>query len=101
VWAVGMAGTIRKLDASAKVFVPYDALDTKLDLHAVAATSPDDVWIAGVNGTVYRYDGNEWRRVRLAGLGKRRPTFTSAWTSPSGDVWFAGEGVVVSTRGKS
>jgi hypothetical protein len=53
-------------------------------------SGPTDVWAAGVNGTVVRFDGNAWAAVPLSGAAATQ-TLTSVWGASSNDVWVVGE----------
>ncbi|AKU95640.1 hypothetical protein AKJ09_02304 [Labilithrix luteola] len=100
VWAVGALGTVRRYRGDARFWEVYDAVPTKQHLHAVAGSSPNDIWIAGDEGTVFHFDGATWTRVKVAGLGARRPRLDHIWVPSPGKVWIAGQGVLVSLGGK-
>ncbi len=44
------------------------------------------------------YDGSHWSRVKIAGLGKRRPDLTAVWGPSPGHVWIGGQGVILSSE---
>ena len=100
VWAVGSTGTVRRYRGDPRFWEVYEDLPTKQHLYAVAGSSPSDVWIAGDEGTVFHYDGTAWTRVKVAGLGPRRPRFDRIWIPSPGKVWIAGQGALVSLGGK-
>ncbi len=100
VWAVGAAGTVRRWQGGANVFAPYDGIATNRHLRAIAGSSPSDIWIVGEESTVFHYDGGAWSRVKVAGLGGRRPDLEHVWVSSPGKVWVAGPGVLLSLGGK-
>ena len=76
------------------------SLPTKQHLYAIAGSSPSDIWVAGDEGTVFHYDGTAWKRVKVAGLGARRPRLDRIWMPSPGKVWIAGQGALVSLGGK-
>ncbi|MBN9167898.1 MAG: hypothetical protein BGO98_37460 [Myxococcales bacterium 68-20] len=100
VWAVGSTGTVRRYRGDARFWETYDDLPTKQHLYAIAGSSPSDIWVAGDEGTVFHYDGTAWKRVKVAGLGARRPRLDRIWIASPGKVWIAGQGALVSLGGK-
>lgn len=57
-------------------------------LNGVWAVSDQEVWAAGVAGTVLRYSGGAWRRVTVrGGRGKDLRAITG---NPSGELWAVG-----------
>jgi len=99
-WAVGAGGTIRhytKDSLSAEIVpdVPPNA-----NLRAVWGTSPSDIWAVGEGSIVLHYDGKSWSRVKIAGLGGRRPDLTTVWTPSPNHVWIGGQGVILSLGGR-
>ncbi len=100
VWAVGSTGTVRRYRGDAHFWEVYDDLPTQQHLYAIAGSSPSDIWIAGDEGTVFHYDGTAWKRIKVAGLGARRPRLDRIWSPSPGKVWIAGQGVLVSLGGK-
>jgi len=100
VWAVGANGTVRRYRGDARAMEAYDELPSKQHLYAVAGSSPSDMWIAGDEGTVFHYDGSAWTRIKVAGLGARRPRLERIWVPSPGKVWIAGQGALVSLGGK-
>jgi hypothetical protein len=100
VWAVGSTGTVRRWRGDPRFFEAYDEVPTKQHLRAITGSSPSDIWIAGDEGTVFHYDGAAWSRLKVAGLGGRRPSFRHIWMPSPGKVWIAGQGVLVSLGGK-
>ena len=99
VWAVGANGVVRHYTGHP---VTWDIVDvpTAEDLNAVWGSSPSDVWAVGNGATVLHYDGQAWTRVKIAGLGQRRPKLNAVWVSEPGHVWIGGQGVVISLGGK-
>jgi len=63
---------------------------TEEDLHAVAGSSSFDVWAVGDKGVVLHYDRTTWSRVKVAGMGRRRPELLSVWVPEPGKVWVGG-----------
>jgi hypothetical protein len=100
VWAVGSTGTVRRYRGDVRFWEVYDELPTKQHLYAIAGSSPSDIWVAGDAGTVFHYDGTAWKRVKVAGLGARRPRLDRIWIPSPGKVWIAGQGALVSLGGK-
>jgi len=100
VWAVGSTGTVRRYRGDPRYWEAYDDLPTKQHLYAIAGSSPSDIWVAGDEGTVFHYDGTAWKRVKVAGLGVRRPRLDRIWIPSPGKVWIAGQGALVSLGGK-
>ncbi|MCW5834685.1 MAG: hypothetical protein KIS78_19940 [Labilithrix sp.] len=64
-------------------------------LHAVHGTSASDVWLVGAEATVLHFDGNEWSRVPVAGLGDRRPTLRAIAAIGPDRVLAAGDGILL------
>ncbi|MBN9162185.1 MAG: hypothetical protein BGO98_11025 [Myxococcales bacterium 68-20] len=100
VWAVGSTGTVRRWRGDPRLFETYDEVPTKQHLRAISGSSPSDIWVAGDEGTVFHYDGTAWSRVKVAGLGPRRPQLEHIWIPSPGKVWIAGQGVLLSLGGK-
>ena len=100
VWAVGARGTIRHYTGAPILWDVVSDVGTTEDLRAVWGSSSTDVWAVGNGGLVLHYDGKSWSRVRIAGLGKRRPNLTTVWVPAPGHVWVGGEGVILSLGGK-
>jgi hypothetical protein len=98
-WAVGGSGTVRHY-TTAQGWQVIEGLPTNENLNAVWGTSPSDVWVVGNAGVVLHFDGTGWSRVKLAGLGNRRPDLYAAWSSGPGTVWIAGQGIVLALGGK-
>jgi len=73
---------------------------TDVDLNAVWGTSPDDVWAVGDAGVVLHFDGQKWSRMKIAGLGNRRPDLYAVWAPEPGHVWIGGQGILVALGGK-
>ncbi len=100
VWAVGASGTVRRWRGDPRLFETYNEVPTQQHLRAIAGSSPSDIWIAGDEGTVFHYDGTTWSRVKVAGLGGRRPQLERIWIPSPGKVWIAGRGALLSLGGK-
>ena len=98
--SVGFAGTIRHYTGDPLRWDVVPGIAEELQLSAVWGTSPSDVWAVGKNAVVLHYDGTQWTRVKIAGLGSRRPDLTSVWASDPNHVWIGGQGVVLSFGGK-
>ena len=99
-WAVGANGVVRHYKGDPAVWEVVDDVPTTADLRAVWGSSPSDVWAVGDAAIVLHYDGTSWSRVKIAGLGARRPNLYAVWISEPGDVWVAGHGVVLNLGGK-
>ncbi|AKU95079.1 hypothetical protein AKJ09_01743 [Labilithrix luteola] len=100
-WAVGANGTIRHYTGDPMLWAVVSDVPTTETLHAVSGSSATDVWAVGEAGVVLHYDGAKWSRVKVAGLGKRRPNLKTVWVSEPGHVWVGGEGTILSIGGKS
>ncbi len=95
VWAVGGSGTIRHYTGDPVQWGVVADVPTTVNLNAVWGTSSSDVWVAGNAGVVLHYDGTTWSRVKIAGLGARRPDLFAVWSPAPGHVWVGGYGVVL------
>ena len=100
VWTVGATGTVRRYRGDPRCWEIYEDVPTKQHLRAIAGSSPNDIWIVGDEATVFHFDGTTWQRVKIAGLGLRRPRLEHVWVPSPGKVWIAGRGVLVSLGGK-
>ncbi len=100
VWAVGGAGTIRHYTGRPYTLDVVDGVPATEDLNAVWGTSPNDIWAVGKAATVLHYDGAAWSRVKVVGLGGRRPDLYAVWASAPGHVWIGGDGVILSLGDK-
>jgi hypothetical protein len=99
-WAVGANGTVRHHTGSALVWDVVSGIPTTEDLRAVWGASSSDIWAVGNNGVALHFDGKTWSRVKIAGLGGRRPDLTTVWMPEPGHVWVGGHGVILSLGGK-
>ncbi len=99
-WAVGARGTIRHYTGDPAFWDVVADVPTIANLNAVWGSSPSDVWAVGDGAVVLHYDGTTWSRVKIAGLGVRRPDLDTVWMSGPGHVWIGGHGVVLSLGGK-
>ena len=99
-WAVGARGTIRHYAGDPQAWDVVSDVPTIENLNAVWGSSPSDVWAVGNAGVVLHYDGSAWSRVKIAGLGTRRPNLTTVWVAAPGHVWIGGQGVTLSVGGK-
>lgn len=99
-WAVGATGTIRHYTGDPLLWDVVSDPGTTEDLRAVWGSSSTDIWAVGDGGLVLHYDGKGWTRIKLAGLGKRRPNLTTVWVPAPGHVWVGGDGVILSLGGK-
>ncbi len=73
---------------------------TTMPLLGVWGSGPNDIWVtAGASGVggLQHWDGSAWTVIRV--LGGSEPTYSSAWGSPSGQLWIAG-GAGTVLRGK-
>ncbi len=98
-WAVGGSGTIRRYTGDASYWDVVADVPTTEHLNAVWGTSPSDVWAVGNGAVVLHYDGAQWSRVKIAGLGLRRPDLFAVWSAMPGHVWIGGHGVLLSLGG--
>ena len=99
-WAVGGTGTIRHYTGDEINWDAVTDVPTDVDLNAVWGTSPDDVWAVGDAGVVLHFDGQKWSRMKIAGLGNRRPDLYAVWAPEPGHVWIGGQGILVALGGK-
>lgn len=99
-WAVGANGTIRHFTGHPRDWDIVEDVPTGVELNAIWGASASDVWAVGDAGVVVHYDGTSWSRVKVAGLGARRPQLTTVWVAASGHVWIGGEGILLSLGGK-
>ncbi len=99
-WAVGTGGTIRHYTGDPLLWDIVDNVPTTANLNAVWGFSSSDIWAVGDAGVALHYDGKSWSRVKIAGLGSDRPSFSAVWGAAAGHVWIGGEGVIVSLGGK-
>jgi hypothetical protein len=100
VWSVGAGGTVRRYTGQGLRWDVVPNVPTSVDLHAIGGSSSSDVWVVGDAGVVLHYDGKSWSRVKVAGIGARRPNLTAVWCSAPGRVWVGGQGVMLSLGGK-
>lgn len=98
VWAVGSGGTVRHYTGARLLWDVVDDVPL-VNLNAVWGTSPSDIWAVGDRAIVLHFDGTRWSRMKVGGLGTRRPNLTSVWTATPGHVWIGGEGVLLSFGG--
>jgi hypothetical protein len=99
-WAVGAQGTIRHYTGDPAFWDVVANVPTTANLNAVWGSSASDIWAVGDAGVVLRYDGTSWSRMKIAGLGARRPDLNTVWMPGPGHVWIGGHGVVLSLGGK-
>jgi len=99
-WAVGVTGTIRRYLADSATAEIVTGIPANVNLRAVWGSSSSDIWAAGDAGVVLHYDGKTWARVKIAGLGARRPDLTAVWMPAPGHVWIGGQGVILSLGGQ-
>ena len=99
-WAVGANGTIRHYTGDPVLWDVVSDVPTQGVLRAVWGSSSTDIWAVGDAGVVLHYDGKSWSRVKIAGLGTRRPNLTTVWVPAPGHVWVGGHGVILSLGGK-
>ena len=100
VWAVGAGGTVRHYTGDAMLWETVAGVPTNEVLRAISGSSSSDIWAVGDAGIVLHYDGKSWSRVKVAGLGPRRPDFTTVWVAAPGHVWVGAQGVILSLGGK-
>ncbi len=100
VWAVGANGTVLRYTGDDLGWQAVSDVPTTEDLSAVWGTSSSDVWVVGKASVVVHYDGARWSRVKIAGLGDRRPDLYSVWSPAPGHVWIGGQGALFALGGK-
>ncbi|AKV04774.1 hypothetical protein AKJ09_11437 [Labilithrix luteola] len=98
-WAVGARGSIRHYAGTGRMWDIVGGVPTEQNLNAIWGSSPTDIWAVGDAGVVLHYDGKAWSRIKIAGLGKKRPNLTTVWMPSAGHVWIGGQGVVLSLGG--
>jgi hypothetical protein len=99
-WSVGARGTIRHYTGDPTFWDVVPDVPTTETLRAVWGSSPSDIWVVGDGAVILHYDGTSWARVKIAGLGARRPDLTTVWMAGPGKVWIGGHGVVLSLGGR-
>jgi hypothetical protein len=97
-WAVG-AGTICHYSAGSRLAEIVQDIPPNVRLRAVTGTSNSDIWAVGDAAVVYHYDGQVWSRVKVAGLGARRPDLSAVHALAPGKVWIGGKGIILSLGG--
>jgi len=100
VWAVGYSGTVRHYTGDDSLWELVEGIPESVMFNAIYGTSASDIWAIGNDATVYHYDGVAWSRVKIAGLGPKRPNLVSVWAADPEHVWIGGEGIVLSLGGK-
>ena len=100
VWAVGGSGPFRRYTGSPLGWEVTSGVPTTEHLNAVYGTSSSDVWVVGNAGVVLHYDGASWSRVKIAGLGDRRPDLYAVWSPGPGHILIGGQGIVLALGGK-
>jgi hypothetical protein len=100
-WAVGGNGVIRHYTGHPTAWDVVADVPATETLRAVWGTSASDVWAVGDDAAVLHYGGTSWERVKVGGLGERRPNLYTVWSSAPGEVWIGGDGVILSLGGKS
>ncbi len=101
VWSVGAHGTVRRWKGQGLDWDVVADVPTTVDLNAISGTSSTDVWVVGDGGVVLHYDGTKWSRMKIAGVGARRPLLTTVWCPAPGRVLVGGQGVMLSLGGKT
>lgn len=99
-FAVGSSGTIRHYPGTGERFDIVSDVPATEELQAVWGTSPSDVWAVGNRACVLHYDGTQWSRIEVRGLGARKPDLYTVWTGTPGKVWIGGDGVVLTLGGE-
>ena len=99
VWAVGEAGTIRRMTPNARRWAPV-ASPTNKTLRAIWGSGANDVWAVGDAGTVLHWDGTVWTDSVAAFPAGSKPNLYGVWGTGPDDVWIVGDGVVLRATGK-
>ena len=99
-WAVGGDGTILHNTGASFAWERVKDVPTSEHLNAIAGSSSSDIWAVGNAGVVLHFDGTAWSRVKIAGLGSRRPDLYTVWSPGPGKVWIGGQGVLLALGGK-
>ncbi len=91
-WAVGLDGGLVhvKGEVATAYHLEQEGARQRVALRAVAATGPDDVWISGDGSTLLRWDGKDFTRMDLPGVGV--DAALTAVVPPRGEArgWLAG-----------
>jgi photosystem II stability/assembly factor-like uncharacterized protein len=75
-------GTGHAVDGNQTVFVTGDGVswdklgiaDANYNFYGLASRGPDAVWVAGGGGSIYRWNGSEWRRADIGDASLRSIT---------------------------
>lgn len=86
-WLMGLGGIVR-FDGKEMRRIPVPA---GFEARFVRGTSARDVWFAGAGKKVYQWDGEKLRR------GDIPFDVENVWSSPGGEVWFAGGSMIAHT----
>ncbi len=99
-WAVGVDGMILHNTGAGLSWDGVSSLPANEHLNAITGTSSSDIWAVGDAGVVLHYGGTAWSRVKIAGLGSRRPDLYTVWSAGPGQVWIGGQGVLLALGDK-
>lgn len=80
-WAAGRSGLLVEISSASQ----QEHTVTSLNINAVWANEPNDVWVVGDNGAVLHYDGQYWTEETL-GTGRHN------------DVWAVGDQVWIASE---
>src|SRR6185503_18325492 len=67
-WAGGESGTLFTIAGNDLVGEIWSPTTNDEDLFAIHGTGPDDIWIAGADGFMARFDGGAWADRTAPGL---------------------------------
>jgi hypothetical protein len=75
----------------------HDGFGTGYALRDVWASSPNDVYVAGIHGRFRRFDGTKWNIVRIATQNEIPivAELKAIWGAGPDDVWVVGEGIAL------
>ncbi|MDF2692357.1 MAG: Type fimbrial biosis protein PilY1 [Labilithrix sp.] len=75
----------------------HDGFNTGYVLRDVWASSPNDIYVAGIQGRLRRFDGTKWNIVRIATQNVIPVTaeLKAIWGTGPEDVWVVGEGIAL------
>lgn len=99
IWAVGNVGTVRRYRGTDATWERVD-VPTIQSLRAVKAASPVDVWAVGDGATVLHFDGAEWARVPIGGLGGARPNLRAVLPFGHDRALVVGDRIILELRAK-
>jgi len=98
VWAVGVHGTIRRIQTGDARWQKIESPTTKT-LHGVWGSGPNDIWMVGDDATILHFDGSKLEPSSVQLPVGFKPHLRGVWGSGPNDVWIVGDGVVLRYSG--